>query len=363
VGGRFHEAAKAIDAFVINSLSQTYVPITRNIIWDDSQENLSRRLSVYSVISHTLMQIDIMLHPFCPFITDYLYLTCFKTEKDILLERWPIQDENLVNSAAESAFDMIKEIVSVANAARNVASIKRRWPVKEVIICAQNFNPLEMQGLSFVLENQLNAERYKLVEIGSGSQLQKVASMLDKKLPVSVTVSLIRKNIAPRVKADINKVSEAFEAVDKVALVQTLKSSDSFPLEYNGKTIKLSSSDIEISYKALEGYSSSERDGLVVFIATMRDKDLITKGLLRDIARQLQQLRKERQYNPTDILDAAYVVGLTEDEIRNLSMMKDDLSYLVRVKNVTLLKNEDTAENVRYKSIDIDERTFQISVE
>jgi isoleucyl-tRNA synthetase len=360
---RFHEAAKAIDAFVINSLSQTYVPITRNIIWDDSQENLSRRLSVYSVISHTLMQIDIMLHPFCPFITDYLYLTCFKTEKNILLERWPIQDENLVNSTAESAFDMIKEIVSVANATRNVASIKRRWPVKEVIICAQDFNPLEMQGLSFVLENQLNAERYKLVEIGSGSQLQKVASMLDKKLPVSVTVSLIRKNIAPRVKADINKVSEAFEAVDKVALVQTLKSSYSFPLEYNGKTIKLSSSDIEISYKALEGYSSSERDGLVVFIATMRDKDLITKGLLRDIARQLQQLRKERQYNPTDILDAAYVVGLTDDEIRNLSMLKDDLSYLVRVKNVALLKNEDTADNVRYKTIDIDERTFQISVE
>ena len=63
---RFHEAAKAIDGFIINHLSQTYVPITRNIIWDDSPENLGRRLAVYSVISHTLIQIDIMLHPLSP---------------------------------------------------------------------------------------------------------------------------------------------------------------------------------------------------------------------------------------------------------------------------------------------------------
>ena len=33
---RFHEGAKAIDEFIINHLSQTYVPLTRNVIWDDS---------------------------------------------------------------------------------------------------------------------------------------------------------------------------------------------------------------------------------------------------------------------------------------------------------------------------------------
>jgi isoleucyl-tRNA synthetase len=75
---RFHEGAKAIDEFIINHLSQTYVPLTRNIIWDDSAENLDRRLAVYSVIGHVLEQIDIMLHPLSPFITEYLYLTCLR---------------------------------------------------------------------------------------------------------------------------------------------------------------------------------------------------------------------------------------------------------------------------------------------
>lgn len=360
---RFHEAAKTIDGFIINHLSQTYVPITRNIIWDDSPENLGRRLAVYSVISHTLVQIDIMLHPLSPFITEYLYITCFNREKSILLESWPKPDEKLVNSSAESVFDRIKEIVSVANAARNLASLKRRWPIKEVIICGQNLKSLELEGMSYVLENQLNTDRYRLVEISEGSQLEKVAGLLNERMPVAISISLIRKNIAPRVKADINKVSEAFERVNKFELIHALQKSDGYQLGYDGKTINLSSSDIEISYKASDGYSSSERDGLIVFVSTMRDKDLITKGLLRDLARQLQQLRKERQYNPTDIINAAYVVGLTEEEMINLSKMKDDLSYLVRVKNVTLLEREDNHMNVRYKVVEIDEREFRISVE
>jgi isoleucyl-tRNA synthetase len=359
---RFHEAAKAMDAFIINQLSQTYVPMTRNIIWDDSPENLDKRLAVYSVIGYVLIQLNIMLHPLSPFITEYLYITCFKGKKSILLESWPKRDEKLVNSEVESAFDKIREIVSLANAARNLASLKRRWPIKEVIICGQNLKSLDLEGISDVLSNQLNAGQYRLVEIAAGSQLEKVANLLYTKMPISVNISLVRRNIAPRVKADINKVAEAFERVDKLELVRSLQESEGYLLAYNnGKTIKLSPSDVEIAYKASDGYSCSERDGLVVFVSSIRDKELIAKGLLRDLARQLQQLRKERQYNPTDIVDAAYVAGLTREEIARLSLMKDELTYLVRVKTVSLL--EDAAINVSYKVVEIDGREFKISVE
>ena len=358
---RFHEAAKTMDAFVINHLSQTYVPITRNIIWDDSAENLDRRLAVYSVIGHVLMQLSIMLHPLSPFITEYLYVTCFDRKKSILLESWPQRDERLVNSKVESAFDRIKEIMSLANAARNIAGLKRRWPIKEVMICGQNLKSLDIEGVSDVLKNQLNVAQYRLVEITAGSQLEKVASLLDRNMPISISVSLLRKNIAPRVKADIGKVARAFESVDKLELLRSFQKFGSYLLAYNGKTVRVSPSDVEIAYKASEGYSSSERDELVVFISTTREKDLIIKGLLRDLARQLQQLRKERQYNPTDIVNAAYVAGLDGEEIASLSIMKDELTYLVRVKTVELSK--EAVVNVSYKVVEIDGRKFKISVE
>src|SRR5919108_1804532 len=359
---RFHEAAKVIDAFIINQLSQSYVPMTRNIIWDDSPENLDKRLVVYSVIGYVLIQLNIMLHPLSPFMTEYLYITCFNRKKSILLESWPKPDEKLANSEVELAFDKIKEIVSLANAARNFASLKRRWPIKEVIICGQNLRSLDVQGMSNVLSNQLNAGQYKLVEIDTGSQLQKLADLLYTKMPISANISLVRRNIAPRVKADINRVAEAFERLDKLELVRALQKFGEYVLAYDkDKTIKLSASDVDIAYKSSDGYSCSERDGIIVFVSRIRDKDLIAKGLLRDLARQLQQLRKERQYNPTDIIDAAYVAGLTREEITTLSLMKDELTYLVRVKTIFLL--EDNAIKVSYKVVEIDGREFKISVE
>jgi len=357
---RFHEGAKAVDEFIINHLSQTYVPLTRNIIWDDSAENLDRRLAVYSVIGHVLMQIDIMLHPLSPFTTEYLYLTCFGKKKSVLLAGWPQRDEKLVDGKVESAFDTIKEIVSLANSARNLAGLKRRWPIKEVMICGPGIKSLDVEGVSDALKGQLNAGQYRLVEIAAGSQLEKVAGLLDSKMPISATVSLLRKNVAPKVKADIGKVVQAFEGADKMSLLNSLRSG-SYALAYDDKTVELSPSDIEIAYKATEGYSSSERGDLMVFISTTRDKDLTAKGLLRDLARQLQQLRKERQYNPTDILNAAYVAGLDDEEVAALSALKDELTYLVRVKSA--VPSKEPLDKVSYKTVEVDGREFKISVE
>jgi isoleucyl-tRNA synthetase len=277
-----------------------------------------------------------------------------------MLASWPRRDKKIADSKVESAFDTIKEIVSLANAARNLASLKRRWPIKEVMICGPGLQSLDIEGVSEALQSQLNTGQYRLVEIAAGSQLEKVASLLDNKMPISVSITLVRKNVAPRVKADIGKVVQAFESADKLSLLNSLRSG-SYSLAYDGKTVDLSPSDVEVAYKAAEGYSSSERDNLAVFISTTRDKDLTAKGLLRDLARQLQQLRKERQYNPTDILNTACVAGLEDEEIAALLMMKDELAYLVRVKNVVLSK--EPRPNVNYKTVEIDCREFQISVE
>jgi isoleucyl-tRNA synthetase len=358
---RFHEAAKALEVFVINHMSQTYVPFTRNMIWDDSPENLDKRLAVYSVLCHVLIQLDIMLHPISPFISEFLYVSCFDRKKSILLETWPQPDKKLVNPTVESAIDRMKEIVSLANAARNTAGLKRRWPIKEVIICGYNLNWIYIEGISDMLKSQLNTAQYRIVEIAAGSQLEKVASLLDRDMPISVTALLDRKNIAPRVKADIGKVVRAFESSDKLDMIRSFRKSGRYLLEYNDKTVELSPSDVQLAYKTLDGYSSSERDTLILFMSRTREKDLITKGLIRDLARQLQQLRKERQYNPTDTINAAYVAGLEAEEIASLSLMKDELTYLVRVKSVQLSK--EALINVAYKAVEIDGREFKISVE
>jgi isoleucyl-tRNA synthetase len=115
-----------------------------------------------------------------------------------------------------------------------------------------------------------------------------------------------------------------------------------------------------ISYGAAEGYAMSEKGDIIVFIESKRDRELITKGLMRDLARNLQQLRKERGYNTTDVLATAYIAELEEEEISALSSLAEELKYLVRVKDLLLSKFP--AEGINYKTIDYEGRNLFISI-
>ncbi|MFY9870162.1 MAG: class I tRNA ligase family protein, partial [Candidatus Nitrosopolaris sp.] len=358
---RFNEGAKAIEDFLINYMSQMFIPFTRNNIWDDNPEGLNRRLAIYAVIAHCLERIDIMLNPLTPFITEYLYLSCFPNKKSVMLECWPKYDDHLVNKIVEQAFDKCREIISLSNAARMKATLKRRWPIKEALICTSDTNLLQTNGIAEILKTQLNVENYRIFEMKDTTFLQKMLDLIEDELPIVPNVFLIKKKVGSKVRADIVKVSQALDKVDKLELIKSLEASGKYTLSYDSRQIDLSTDDLEFSYVVREGYAMSERDNLMVFIGTKRDKDLIARGLLRDLARNLQQLRKERGYNPTDIVSSAFVANLFEEEISSLYSMKEELLHLVRVKSIVLSKT--SVEKVSYKTIQLDERELEISVE
>ncbi|HEY6163879.1 MAG TPA: isoleucine--tRNA ligase [Nitrososphaeraceae archaeon] len=359
---RFHEAAKAIEEFIINSISQTYVPLTRNDIWDDDEKTLLHRLTIYSVLGYALKQIDIMLHPLSPFITEYLYLTCFGgRKKSVLLEDWPKYDDKLVNTGVEDAFDKLKEAVSLANNARMKAQLKRRWPIKYAFICLSDPKFLDIDGIQSTLKNQLNVEDYKVVKICDRTQIEKILSLLENGMPIVPDVRLIKRNVARYVKTNIGKVVQALEKIEKMELLKSLQSSGRYLLSYEGGELELNSGDLELSYDSAEGYAMSERGSMIVFIATKRDEDLTAKGLLRDLARNLQQLRKECGYNPTEIISSAFIANLEENEISVLSQLREELMYLVRVKSVILSKEPISKTNS--KIVELEGRKLKICLE
>ncbi|MFB5628003.1 MAG: DUF5915 domain-containing protein, partial [Nitrosarchaeum sp.] len=96
----------------------------------------------------------------------------------------------------------------------------------------------------------------------------------------------------------------------------------------------------------------------IVFISTSRNKEMMAKGLIKDIARRLQTLRKERGYNPTDILNVASILDLDEESIEMVEEKSKDLAFLVRVKQVNF-----TESCKEYKEDDIDGQKIRISVE
>ncbi len=363
---RFHEAARAVENFVIDDLSQTYVPFTRYELWDDSSEGLERRLVIYSVLAHTLLTIDILLHPICPFITEYLYLACFKRKKSIMLEEWVKPSKELIDVGVERSFMLLNEIISLANAARMKAMLKRRWPLSSAYICLASDEVNALRALMDIMKVQMNVEDVMLIAIDAKDGIERALKMVEAELPIRITINLKLKSIAGKAKANLPRVMERFSTIDRVELLRVLSTKDRFALEYDdgdaGKVIEIARDEVEVVIEPIEGYTlkMDERTGRVVILSTARDKRLMAKGMVRDIARRLQALRKEKGYNPTDVVEVACISGLDDESIEMVKGFRDELAYLVRAKRVEI--TTDSNANIDWREVEIDGKVIRLYI-
>jgi len=355
---KFHESAKAIEDFLINSLSQIYIPMTKQQLWDDDETKKDKRHVIYAILANALKNLDVLIHPFSPFTSEYLYQTIFEHKKSILLELWPKPVSSLINESIEESFDLMIDAVSVSAAARMKAKLKRRWPLNQAIICVEKGERKKIELLSDLLRSQLNVEECKIIELENHVGIAELLEMKKAGLPVITKVELERKGIGPKAKQQMGKLLEIFASTDPEEIVQNLDKNGSFTFDVDGNKISLDNDDFIVDFDIQEGFAYSKRNNLIGIISTTRNEELMAKGLVKDLARRLQSLRKERGYNPTDILNTASVLELDQESLDMLKDKTKELAFLVRVKQVNF-----THTCKEYKDDDIDGQKIKISVE
>ncbi|NQV39947.1 MAG: class I tRNA ligase family protein, partial [Nitrosopumilus sp.] len=355
---KFHEGAKAIDEFIINNLSQIYIPITRGELWDEDEEKKDRRLSIYAVLSEVLKTLDILIHPFCPFTSEHLYQSTFNVKQSILLDKWPTYQESLVNEEIEESFDIMKDVVSISSAARMKGKLKRRWPLNEAQICVKKGQKNKLESLSELLQSQLNVEKVTIIETEKESGLEQILELKQLGLPVKGIAELERKRIGPKAKQHMGKLVSTFNETNPEEIISSLQKEGKYDFSIDGEIISLDNEDFIIDFDASENFAVVKRDNYTVIISTSRNKEMMAKGLVKDIARRLQTLRKERGYTPTDVLEVASILELDEESLEMMKEKSDELAFLVRVKQVNF-----TESCKEYKEDDIDGQKIKISVE
>ena len=355
---KYHESAKAFDDFLINSLSQVYIPITKAELWDDDESNMHRRIEIYTILSEILKTLDILIQPLCPFTSEYLYQTAFAQKKSILLERWPVKQNELINDGLEESFDLMREAVSISAAARMKAKLKRRWPLNEAIICVKKGQKEKIDSLDVLLKSQLNIESTKTVEIENSDGLEQFLEIRSKGVPVKPIIELERKAIGPKAKQDMGNLLQLFSQTSPENIISDLEQKGNYTFSIEGRDIVLDKEDFIVNFDVNEGFAFSQRNDMIVIISTQRNQEMMAKGLIKDLARRLQTLRKERGYNPTDVLEIASITELDNDSIKMIKDKVEEIAFLVRVKKVSFDKI-----CKEYKEDDIDGQKIKISVE
>jgi isoleucyl-tRNA synthetase len=89
-------------------------------------------------------------------------------------------------------------------------------------------------------------------------------------------------------------------------------------------------------YVGGENWVSATEGDMYVFVSGKRDDKLLGEGIMRDLARRVQALRKDLGYVPTDVLDAVHIAEFDEDSMGLLQSYLAEMSELVRTKKVYL---------------------------
>jgi isoleucyl-tRNA synthetase len=113
--------------------------------------------------------------------------------------------------------------------------------------------------------------------------------------------------------------------------------------------------------KDLTGWAAASEGSIEVFLDVRRDEALLGAGLMRDLARRVQSLRKELGYMPTDVLEAVFVADLEDESIKLLTPFVEEMKELVRAKNLRLQQSREQ-KNVEWHEFRLDEKKLALAI-
>ena len=114
-------------------------------------------------------------------------------------------------------------------------------------------------------------------------------------------------------------------------------------------------------YSSQEGWTSVSEGDMQVFLNVQRDEGLLGEGLMRDLARRVQALRKELGYMPTDILNAIHIAELDDESITLLQPYLDEMQELVRTKKVNLHSKREDAK-ADWHECQLDDKKIYVAI-
>ena len=271
---------------LIDDLSNWYVRRSRRRFWrTDPNAPRSDSLAAQATLLEVLQRVTLLLAPFCPFVSDRLYRELFDGDDraSVHLANWPTTQPERRNVALEESMDVARGLTSLGRAARAEAGIKVRQPLARALVFLPPGAPMPPAG---VVEDELNVD---VLEYGS-------------ELAVVLTFELVPnfRTVGPRLGEAVKELKPALARLDSVASAATLEAGGAVAVTLSTGTFELFSEDLELRVRSQGGFAVSRDGGEVIALDLTLNDDLLRRGYLRDVVRQVQDLRKNSGFDVSD---------------------------------------------------------------
>lgn len=284
-------AARAIQEFVNDHLSNWYVRLNRKRFWQptagDKQVMTENKKAAYETLHECIMVVGQLMAPISPFFSEWLYKNLTDnipegaTATNSLLKRQSVHltdlvkpEKNKMDGELEISMDYAQRISSLVHSIRKTSKIKVRTPLQKIMlpVLDEKFAS-RVKTVEDIIKAEVNVKTIEYIDDTSGILVKKVKPNFAK----------LGKQYGPKMK-DVAAVIGTFTKEDITAVEKgTLaKGGFNFVLE-----------DVIVSSEDIPGWSVASEGGITVALDITITDVLKQEGIARDFVNRIQNLRKE----------------------------------------------------------------------
>ncbi|MBI5414109.1 class I tRNA ligase family protein [Candidatus Peregrinibacteria bacterium] len=270
-------ATRAVSEF-LEKLTNGYIRRSRRRFWKSGMEK--DKEEAFQTLYIVLTKFCQALAPFSPFMTEHIYQNLTK-EESVHLSDFP-DFENLPDDPElRQEFDTVETIISLGLSLRAEKKIKVRQPLELVEVSLPHGIPHKILKLNEdVLLSELNVKEIKMIK-----NVEEIA----------------KKIVKPNAAILGKKLGKDMQHVIQEAKSGNFKELPDGGIEVNGHI--LTDGEYVMEYVSNEGLDVTSSHGIVVALDTKITEELKNEGLVRELIRQIQELRKEAGFDVADRIE------------------------------------------------------------
>ena len=282
-------AARRIDAFVNENLSNWYVRLNRKRFWGGSMNE--DKLAAYQTLYTCLETVAMLAAPIAPFITDRIFCDLNAasgrhTESSVHLAEYPKCNEALINRELEARTALSQQVSSMVLALRRKVNINVRKPLSKIIIPVLDKEmAARIEAVRALIMNEVNIKDVELITDTTGI--------------ITKRIKLNFKNFCQRY-APHAKAMSALIAQFSQEQIAEIEANAETTLDLGGTQVVVTAADFEITSEDMPGWLVASEGKLTVALDITITEELKREGVARELVNRIQNIRKESGFEVTD---------------------------------------------------------------
>ena len=297
------KAARAIQEFVNDQLSNWYIRLSRKRFWKN-QMNADKQ-AAYETLYECLMTTVQLMSPIAPFYADWLYRNLTdRIGESVIKNNSPLRCEsvhhtelvkpveNLIDKQLSISMHLAQNISSLIHSLRRKEKIKVRQPLKKILIpILKEQDKASIQVVEKLILSEINVKEIEYVDDASGILIKK-----------------IKPNFRKLGKEHGAKMKELAQLIGRFGSeeIDILETKNELNVSIGKENISLTMADVEIITEDIPGWLVASENGLTVALDITLTDELRREGLSRDIVNRVQNMRKDQGMDVQDKISIAY---------------------------------------------------------